>query len=743
MIKKATKYFFNYYISPKFGQKRYKLPTHVNFPITDNCNSKCRMCNVWKNKSENELSPNEINEIFSNRLFTKVRHLGISGGEPTLRKDLLECVLSILNALPKLESLSITSHGFHPTKWDKLLPKIYYQCNSRNISLKINISVDGIGELHEEVRRIKGGWSKVLQTIDIVKENKVPLQLQCTVSKHNVFGVNEVIHFAKSNKIELIFRKATSINRLYNKKITSEFFTSTQDNSFFADFIKSDEVLSYTSNAGRRLFYNDLAKRLTSGTKRDSPCHFQYNGVLISSHGKMFHCSVDEDPIGDCRVNDPYKIYFGKKSKKQLNNLLNNVCSDCLHDQTGAWNPFKIITNELSLKLPILKKFVSYVEFALINIKAIFGLYSRKVNIKKDHPKTIHIIGAYGGEHVGDSAILGGVISRAIKRHSDIKKVIVYSKRVDRTLFWISGLDFDFKINLEVENYLSLNNISVSKYDKLIWAGGPIMEMPIDLFEHYQTINSFVKRNIDFEIIGCGWGPFKTKYSLNKAKKILNKANFIEMRDRYELPVSYEINQDPAFDYLYNYKIEYKEWSWSKSKINEFFKKIIKDNKNTKFVLINLRPIWSKYNKSNIDNSAINSIVLDEIYEVIKRLPKNFTAIFVPFNTDHYGFSDMGPAIKLKERCINSGLTNFFVFDRELSLRDMLYFLQNFDLAICMRFHACIFAKSLGIPVYGIDYTAGEIGKVGGLFKTFNDKNWSNILKLKSEDVLSFIKLSI
>jgi polysaccharide pyruvyl transferase WcaK-like protein len=99
----------------------------------------------------------------------------------------------------------------------------------------------------------------------------------------------------------------------------------------------------------------------------------------------------------------------------------------------------------------------------------------------------------------------------------------------------------------------------------------------------------------------------------------------------------------------------------------------------------------------------------------------------------------MDLAMEINDECRNNNLKNYFLFNRELNVRDMTLFLNNFDYAICMRFHACIFLKSLDIPVYGIDYTAGEIGKVGGLFKSFNDPNYSNILEIDTEQINSFI----
>ncbi|KPM30954.1 Putative Fe-S oxidoreductase [Croceitalea dokdonensis DOKDO 023] len=739
-LPKSINYFYEYYLNPGFGNQRYILPSHVNFPITDNCNSKCRMCNVWKDKSENELTPEEIQTIYSNKLFKNTKHLGISGGEPTLRKDLLACVEAILTALPRLKSLSITSHGFHPTKWQRQLPLIVALCKKYNTFFKLNISVDGIGELHEEVRRIEGGWAKVVETIDVAKSNNVPVQIQCTVSKHNVFGVNEVLHFAKSNNLEYIFRRATSINRLYNHEITNEFFNSNQDDSFFADFVTSTSVTHTTENPGRRLFYKDLAKRLTVGGNRKAPCHFQYNGVLISAHGEMYHCSIDEEPLGDCRTTDPYEVYFAQNSREQLEALLSSTCPSCIHDQSGAWNPILIINEVLSQKFPFFPKIKQLSTFAFANLKSAFGISPRNIGISEaKNTAQAHIIGAYGGEHVGDSAILGGVILRIAERHPNLKNVVVYSKRPDRTKFWVRGLDFESELTIVVKPYTILNALEASAKDVLFWAGGPIMEMPIDLFEHLKTIDCFVKNGLRFEIVGCGWGPFKTKYSRAKANSILNKAAKVEMRDKYDLPVEYQLNQDPAFDYLLSGVHKEPKISWSRKKTDDFLDKVKTTQQDT-LVLLNLRPIWDKYNKSNQSSAELDDQVVNEVFQLIKKLPHHVALISVPFNTDHYGFSDMEPALRLKDKCTAAKIKNFHVFDRELNARDMQYFLKSFDLGICMRFHACIFMKSLDIPVYGIDYTAGEIGKVGGLFKSFNDDNWSNIMDLNHKQILKFIE---
>ena len=151
---KTLNYIREWYLNPARRQNKIASPTVLNFPITDNCNSRCLMCNVWQDNEENELKPDEIAEYFSDPALTDLKHVGISGGEPSLRKDLVECIDAITRTLPKQKSLSITSHGYHHNRWSRFLPKIVEITKNRDIDFILNLSLDGIGDIHNKVRGI-------------------------------------------------------------------------------------------------------------------------------------------------------------------------------------------------------------------------------------------------------------------------------------------------------------------------------------------------------------------------------------------------------------------------------------------------------------------------------------------------------------------------------------------------------------------------------------------------------------
>lgn len=88
-------------------QKFYRpLPiSNFHYEVTRLCNSNCIYCNIWKtpNKMEDELSPSEVGALLRPRsLFKDVTNIGVTGGEPTLRKDLIEVCQALREVCPKV-----------------------------------------------------------------------------------------------------------------------------------------------------------------------------------------------------------------------------------------------------------------------------------------------------------------------------------------------------------------------------------------------------------------------------------------------------------------------------------------------------------------------------------------------------------------------------------------------------------------------------------------------------------------
>ena len=60
--------------------------------VTDKCNSKCSMCDVWKRKPKDEFTLDDLEKFLEKNIFPQLNNVSISGGEPALRKDIVELV---------------------------------------------------------------------------------------------------------------------------------------------------------------------------------------------------------------------------------------------------------------------------------------------------------------------------------------------------------------------------------------------------------------------------------------------------------------------------------------------------------------------------------------------------------------------------------------------------------------------------------------------------------------------------
>ena len=95
------------------GKKHIKtFPSTIQLPVTYKCNFNCKMCGMHNLIHKDDYSTKELEQILKDKLFSKVTSIGLNGGEPFLRSDLVECVKIMIKTLPNLKSINIIIIGF-------------------------------------------------------------------------------------------------------------------------------------------------------------------------------------------------------------------------------------------------------------------------------------------------------------------------------------------------------------------------------------------------------------------------------------------------------------------------------------------------------------------------------------------------------------------------------------------------------------------------------------------------------
>lgn len=129
-------------------------------------------------------------------------------------------------------------------------------------------------------------------------------------------------------------------------------------------------------------------------------------------------------------------------------------------------------------------------------------------------------------------------------------------------------------------------------------------------------------------------------------------------------------------------------------------------------VLLNLRPLWAKYFLYGYNSSSIFSLN-QTVYETFSKFINQNSEVdfhFVPFNTDSFGMSDIDCALRINDQVSGD---NFKIEYAEMNFTRMHSYLRisKFDMAFCMRLHACVFSHFLDIKTVGIEYS-DHFGKV-------------------------------
>ena len=175
----------------RFGWPRM-YPFSVVVSISYRCNSKCRTCDVWR-KPNDDMTVEEWDKVFANLGRTPF-YITFTGGEPFLRKDLDEMVISAYrHCRPSV--ITIPTNGLLTDRIVERVDRICRECPTSQIG--INLSLDGIGEEHDDIRGVPGNWAKSMATWTKLKELQkswpnLVLTVHTVVSRFNQHRFREI-----------------------------------------------------------------------------------------------------------------------------------------------------------------------------------------------------------------------------------------------------------------------------------------------------------------------------------------------------------------------------------------------------------------------------------------------------------------------------------------------------------------------------------------------------------------------
>ena len=341
----------NTFVSAKLHAIR---PTVLIYNCTWVCDARCTMCSNWKwGDRKSDMTLEQLEPVMNSPFWGAVENLNISGGEPTTRNDLPEMVEMFHRHLPRLRKVGINTTGLTPKRAIPMLTRIVEFCASKGILISIRVSLDGIGDVHNQVRSVKNGFDKAAQTIEAMQalakqHENFSFGIASTIFATNMEDAQNILAWARAKGLDVVFNMLRFTDAmLHNRDLQEKIgFRQREEEfmrNFFLDRVQEESVLS-----GQAFMYLHYADMIANGYQRTMPCPFQSQGLLLNPNGDLHYCE-NSQKLGNVLDEPAETLYYKAENLEHRQHIKDSVCPTCL--------------SPCQVNVGAMKQFVPYAKF--------------------------------------------------------------------------------------------------------------------------------------------------------------------------------------------------------------------------------------------------------------------------------------------------------------------------------------------------------------------------------------------
>lgn len=316
-------------LSPLTGGKvsAYIRPTIAAIYITQFCNSRCTMCDFWKNDHDlKELTSEQWGIVFSRLKAFGVNFVGVNAsGEMFTRPDAFE-ILGHLRALNM--DFGVNSNGtlFTPPKAKRLA------------ALKpraVTIGLDGVGDAaYMATRGLKNGFTKISRHIDnLQREGIHNIGVGTVLMEQNLYEWVELARFALEKKLAGV--RYTAHHDAYFTPDTTAHESRYADPNFLVVVDREIEKLIELKRKTGIVKNSEAYLRQATAFYRNPTCYFPVpclqgsNRIEIDVYGNVTLCSFMSEPLGNLVHQEMEEIWNSELHRKAREDAFRGNCPKC------------------------------------------------------------------------------------------------------------------------------------------------------------------------------------------------------------------------------------------------------------------------------------------------------------------------------------------------------------------------------------------------------------------------------
>ena len=328
---------------------RKRRPIQLTFFVTRKCNARCPWCFYLKSRDaagdRELLSLAEIRKVSDS--LGRLLWVAFSGGEVFLRDDLVD-IAAVFHDRNKPRILLFPTNGLLPESITDQTERILRRCPKSVVVVKV--SLDGLDDRHDELRRAPGAFDKALETYR-------SLGRLCSRYPNLELGVNTVFLSENQDRMDEIIDFVADLDTGGTHTI------SMVRGNLVEDRYKSVDVRKYRRAADRleqnlkdgltgihrfaggrfKAAQDILQRRLIGRTleadRRLVPCYAGNLNLVLTETGEVYPCEVLGQSLGNVRAHghDVRGLLGSEQARAVLGPIADGACH-CTHECNFVMN---------------------------------------------------------------------------------------------------------------------------------------------------------------------------------------------------------------------------------------------------------------------------------------------------------------------------------------------------------------------------------------------------------------------
>lgn len=281
--------------------RRPRFPYKLLYSVTHRCNYRCRTCGIWRLKPADELSLEEIRGFFAKNRGLSWAHL--TGGEVFLRQDFVEIAETIVRASPRLLLLNFPTNGYLTERIVAGVRRIAALGPER---LFITVSTDGDERVNDDIRGVKGGWRRQIETFRQLRAIPgVQAALGMTLSQFNMREFPAAFAAARAEvpglRYEDFHVNIVHVSAFYGNQDAG--LSELDRDAMREEIERYRKLRGFHPNPAAFLewaYLRRVGAYVRTG-KTPLPCHALHDSCYLDPTGTVYPCSMWDRPLGNIR----------------------------------------------------------------------------------------------------------------------------------------------------------------------------------------------------------------------------------------------------------------------------------------------------------------------------------------------------------------------------------------------------------------------------------------------------------